>query len=84
MSCGMTCEMLSEYVRLYVHDAYVHAIMYEDMMFMKCIFVWESKSLTGAGTLNAGLLVEEHSALLSPLGARVGRIPVGEDNSVRE
>ena len=47
------------------------------------VFVEESKSLTGAGKSHPGLMLE-NSALLFPLGMIVARIPVGEDNSVRE
>ena len=44
-------------MRLCVHDAYVHAIMYENVMFVNvCFCLRESKSLTGVGKLTPGLM----------------------------
>ena len=60
----------------------MHAIMYGSAMFMNVCFRPESKSLTGAGKLTPGLMLENR--FLPPLGMRVARIPVGEDNSVGE
>ena len=61
----------------------MHAIMYEEVMFMNVFFVEGSQSLTGAGKTNPGLLFEETSSSF-PLGMMVARILVGEDDSVGE
>ena len=61
-------------MRFYVHDAYVHAITYEDVMFMNVFSSQENRSLTDAGKLNPGLMLR--NSALFPLGMIVARIPV--------